>query len=97
MRPRTGLPSKTDRAGFPSGNSAWGVRLPRRLGAEFPGVATPSGRALLAPWTPRSGPKNPYAAARPPLASCQGVRIRGPAAVTAIVNSKWADSDPSWE
>ena len=27
---------------------------------------------------------------------CQGVRIRGPSAVTAIVNSKWAASEPSW-
>ena len=43
------------------------------------------------------GPKKTYAAARPPFASCQGVRIRGPAAVIAIVNSKWAASDPSWE
>ena len=44
------------------------------------------------------GPKNkPYAAARPPLASCQGVRIRGPEPVIAIVNSKWAASEPSWE
>ena len=44
------------------------------------------------------GPKTAYAAARPPLApSCQGVRMRGPAAVTAIVNSKCAASDPSWE
>jgi len=39
----------------------------------------------------------PQAAARPPLASCQGVRIRGPSAVTAIVNSKCAASEPSWE
>jgi hypothetical protein len=30
-------------------------------------------------------------------ASCQGVRTRGPSAVTAIVNSKWAASEPSWE
>jgi hypothetical protein len=30
-------------------------------------------------------------------ASCHGVRTRGPAAVTAIVNSKWAASEPSWE
>src|SRR5215217_7054825 len=29
--------------------------------------------------------------------SCHGVRIRGPAAVIAIVNSKWAASEPSWE
>src|SRR5262249_1007097 len=34
------------------------------------------------------------AAARPLPASCQGVRIRGPSAVTATVNSKWAASDP---
>jgi hypothetical protein len=37
------------------------------------------------------------AAARPPEASCQGVRIRGPSAVTAIVNSKCAAREPSWE
>src|ERR1700741_2054730 len=29
--------------------------------------------------------------------SCQGVRMRGPSAVTAIVNSKWAAREPSWE
>jgi hypothetical protein len=28
---------------------------------------------------------------------CHGVRIRGPPAVIAIVNSKWAASDPSCE
>ena len=28
---------------------------------------------------------------------CHGVRIRGPSAVTAIVCSKWAVRDPSWE
>ena len=28
---------------------------------------------------------------------CQGVRMRGPAEVIAIVNSKWAASEPSWE
>src|SRR3954447_17264032 len=28
--------------------------------------------------------------------SCQGVRMRGPSAVIATVNSKWAVSDPSW-
>src|SRR3954452_1413168 len=32
-----------------------------------------------------------------PVVSCQGVRIRGPSAVTAIVNSKCAASDPSCE
>ncbi len=37
------------------------------------------------------------AAAIRALDSCQGVRIRGPSAVTAIVNSKWAVTDPSWE
>ena len=29
--------------------------------------------------------------------SCQGVRIRGPSAVMATVNSKWAASEPSCE
>jgi hypothetical protein len=38
-----------------------------------------------------------YAAAMRALDSCQGVRIRGPSAVTAIVNSKWAVTEPSWE
>ncbi len=33
----------------------------------------------------------------PYSSSCQGVRIRGPSAVTAIVNSKWAASVPSCE
>ena len=28
---------------------------------------------------------------------CHGVRMRGPSAVIAIVNSKWAASEPSWE
>src|SRR5207302_10504869 len=37
-----------------------------------------------------------YPAARPPPASCQGVRTLGPSAVMATVNSKWADSEPSW-
>jgi hypothetical protein len=37
-----------------------------------------------------------YAAARA-LDSCQGVRMRGPSAVIAIVNSKWAATEPSWE
>ena len=31
------------------------------------------------------------------LLSCHGVRIRGPSAVIAIVNSKWAASEPSCE
>ena len=39
----------------------------------------------------------PQAAARPLPASCHGVRIRGPSAVIAIVNSKCAASDPSCE
>ena len=40
----------------------------------------------------------PHAAlVRPYSSSCQGVRIRGPSAVTAIVNSKWAAREPSWE
>jgi hypothetical protein len=37
------------------------------------------------------------AAARPPVASCHGVRTLGPSGVIAIVNSKWAARDPSWE
>ena len=56
------------------------------------GVLTPaatSGRDL--------GPATCGQAAARATDSCQGVRIRGPAAVTAIVNSKCADSDPSWE
>src|SRR3954451_7116607 len=35
--------------------------------------------------------------ARSASSSCHGVRIRGPSAVIAIVNSKWAASDPSCE
>jgi hypothetical protein len=31
------------------------------------------------------------------LDSCQGVRMRGPPAVIAIVNSKWAATEPSCE
>src|SRR5881227_2697760 len=38
-----------------------------------------------------------YAAETWRPASCQGVRIRGPSAVTATVNSKCAASEPSCE
>ena len=50
-------------------------------------------------WRDRPRPANaPIQAAVGPLpASCQGVRIRGPSAVIAIVNSKCAASEPSWE
>jgi hypothetical protein len=38
------------------------------------------------------------AAAQPsPFSRCHGVKIRGPSAVMAMVNSKWAASEPSWE
>ena len=58
-------------------------------------------RRVLCPWrvafcAPGASP-NPYAAARPPPASCHGVSTLGPSAVTAIVNSKCAASEPSWE
>src|SRR4051812_49935014 len=36
-----------------------------------------------------------YAALAARLATCQGVRIFGPSAVMATVNSKWAASEPS--
>src|SRR3954469_16556241 len=32
-----------------------------------------------------------------PSSTCQGVSTRGPSAVMAMVNSKWAASEPSWE
>ena len=41
--------------------------------------------------------KGAQAAATRARDACQGVRIRGPAAVIATVNSKWAASEPSWE
>ena len=56
-------------------------------------VAVPD--PLCAPAEGRRGGAR-YAAARV-LDSCQGVRIRGPADVTAMVNSKCAVSDPSCE
>ena len=82
----------------------WAGLRPASVG-PFRRTSVPGGRTADA--TEKTGnycPKtqsNPvvqrYAAARPPFASCHGVKIRGPPAVIAIVNSKWAASDPSWE
>ena len=52
--------------------------------------------ALLGGVAWRRRRRTAYAAAAA-LLSCHGVRIRGPSAVMAIVNSKWAASEPSWE
>src|SRR3954447_14715027 len=49
--------------------------------------------ALLSATTHGSSPQAAACLAR----SCQGVRIRGPSAVIAMVNSKWAAREPSWE
>ena len=47
-------------------------------------------------WPRAVEPRAAQAAARA-RDSCQGVRIRGPSAVIATVNSKCAASEPSWE
>src|SRR3954447_2020926 len=59
---------------------------------------------LLEDWRTRAQDRDPAAGATrehseapQPTVSCQGVSTRGPSAVIAIVNSKWAASDPSWE
>src|SRR4051812_1432522 len=46
---------------------------------------------------PQGSSFGPHQAAAAALRSCHGVRIRGPSAVMAMVNSKWAASEPSWE
>jgi len=48
-----------------------------------------------APERDRPRPRRPTQLS--PFSTCHGVRIRGPSAVMAIVNSKWAASEPSWE
>ena len=70
------------------------------------------GHAGVPSWVAGGPPKNTQARLLPSVfgrgtrhpsryrrysSSCQGVRIRGPSAVTATVNSKWAASEPSWE
>jgi hypothetical protein len=45
----------------------------------------------------RPGALGGYAAVVAWTSACHGVSTRGPSAVTATVNSKWAASDPSWE
>ncbi|MEA2251695.1 MAG: hypothetical protein QOG70_1937 [Solirubrobacteraceae bacterium] len=45
----------------------------------------------------RSASPAPPGASSSPPSSCHGVRMRGPSAVIATVNSKWAASEPSWE
>ena len=62
-------------------------------------AATTRGRRSACTSAPRRserGRRAAYAAAAA-LLSCHGVRILGPCAVMAIVNSKWAASEPSWE
>ena len=56
------------------------------------GILTPAATS-----GPNLGPASAGQAAARATDSCQGVRMRGPAAVTAIVNSKWAASEPSCE
>ena len=94
----------TGRAGRAWGLGPRGTARPgMRLGALAARPRGPWGRhspVRTGPPCPRMPPQaapRAYAAARPPLASCQGVKIRGPLAVIATVNSKWAASDPSWE
>ena len=57
-------------------------------------VAGVLGRSSDARRSPASAAQ---AAARPAPTSCHGVSTRGPSAVIAIVNSKCAASEPSWE
>jgi hypothetical protein len=73
--------------------------LPDRLPLPVPRTKTVAHEALADPGATEENSKRRagrYAAARA-LDSCHGVRIRGPSAVTATVNSKWAASEPSWE
>ena len=65
------------------------IDLPPALLAHRAQPSRPSDRDHRA--TRRGRPPRSYSP------SCQGVRMRGPAAVTATVNSKWAAREPSWE
>lgn len=78
-------------------HSCWRGGPRRRSPAPRALSRTGTGATGSAPRGRRVAPRAAYAAARPPEASCQGVRIRGPAAVIATVNSKWAARDPSSE
>jgi hypothetical protein len=69
-----------------------GARFHKLFGASLRSASVGPFRRASMP-----GGREPHAAARPPLASCQGVNTRGPEAVIAIVNSKCAASDPSCE
>jgi len=92
IRLGTGRPSRGTRR-IPLREFGSTRQPPRAYRAEFPALGVHGAVPLdIHAQRPRT-----YAAARPPFASCHGVSTRGPFAVTAIVNSKCAASDPSWE
>ncbi len=107
-RTRLSAPRSRRTAGTPWAFAASARLLPgrvqhgRRVRRPREGTDLHRGPALLLACSPRSAPTGrdrPAAQAAAGWASgwCQGVRMRGPAAVIAIVNSKWAASEPSWE
>src|SRR5687767_6371965 len=71
------------------------------LGRALAGGKTDETNARRAAWLPAARRMNIaapiQAAAAGTRTSCHGVRIRGPSAVIATVNSKCAVSEPSWE
>jgi deazaflavin-dependent oxidoreductase (nitroreductase family) len=67
----------------------WGLARSHGLGGE-PLAAAAREVPMLA-----LRPREPGGGLSPHSSSCQGVRMRGPSAVTATVNSKWAASEPS--
>jgi hypothetical protein len=71
--------------------------LPEWLPLPVPRTEKVVAHRALADLNATEQDSKPYAAAMRALDSCQGVRIRGPSAVTAMVNSKWAVVEPSWE
>src|ERR1700722_17132847 len=73
------------------------LRLWRPVQSPLPRRKARAARKHHAAGAPGDVSTGAQAAARPLPASCHGVSTRGPSAVIAIVNSKWAASDPSWE
>jgi DNA-binding SARP family transcriptional activator len=83
----------------PAGSTGNPGREARRFGAQtVTCTLRVCDRATRATYVVRLEPPSGGLGQRqPPLSSCHGVRIRGPSAVMAMVNSKWAARDPSWE
>ncbi len=67
------------------------------LGQDPPRGGADRGTVAAVPRARRGAPVGGRYAAAAAFASCQGVSTRGPSAVIATVNSKWAASEPSWE